>query len=113
MSENKKDPLQEILTSIDSRLKALENPKKEPSPSTEKPISFKPHTHSANVEFDCPDCQKEYDSKVSSAAIADYKKKLKDGALVICQDCGEIVDKEENECPTCHGKSARRLRDHY
>jgi hypothetical protein len=113
MSE-KKDPLQEILTSINNRLGALEA-SKEKSSSTESSTSSKPpHTHSANVEFDCPECQKEYDKAVVEKArpdiLQEYREKIKSlNEPVICENCGEVVEKETEECPTCHGRAARRI----
>lgn len=87
------------LTDIQTALKSLS--KVEP-PAIPKPE----HKHSANVEFDCPDCKKEYDGSV----IKGYREKLKSMEHpTICKDCGEIVEEEEEECPTCHGKDARRV----
>lgn len=107
----KKDPLQEILTAIDNRLKKLESPP-EHSHSTEKPTSSKPpHVHSPNVAFDCPDCQKAYDEEVVAKAtpqiLADRRAKIKSMKNPnLCEDCGEIFDgEEEDDCPTCHGKT--------
>ena len=72
------------------------------------------HTHSANVEFDCPDCQKAYDADVVAKARPEIEKALREkhkslADPVLCKDCGEIVEREIEECPTCHGKEARPI----
>lgn len=99
-----KNPFQEILTSIDSRLKKLEL-KSEQSPSTEKNMSSEPpHEHSSHVKFSCPECQKAYDADVTAKVLSSEREKRKQFKDVeYCEDCGEVYDGEESEdCPTCH-----------
>jgi hypothetical protein len=114
MNEEENNPLQEILTSIDQRLKKLESqPRSEPSPSTEKPTNSKPsHRHITDPEQvsfdDCPDgtCEKTFKKMVSDKAISEFKHKIKgmkQPHLCDGPNCEEIYDaKEEEECPTCH-----------
>lgn len=111
MSEPKKksEILQEMINSQAKRIEKLETiqEKKSLTTSTEK----HEHTdHSANVEFDCPECQQLYDKKIGDTAIKKYKEELKEfKEPVICEGCGEIVEKETEECPTCHGTNAKRI----
>lgn len=71
-----------------------------------KDVQKPPHKHSPEVQFDCPDCQKEYDAQVSAKAVSDFKKKIKgmkQPTLCEGENCEEIYDAEEKEeCPTCH-----------
>jgi hypothetical protein len=103
MSEPKKQSeiLQEQIDALKKELATLKTP---PSTSTSE------HKHSANVEFECPDCQKAYDAEVVAKArpniIQEMKEKFKKKDLVICDGCGELVEKEADECPTCHGTRA-------
>ena len=64
-----------------------------------------PHTHSANVDFSCPDCQKAYDAEVTAKALSAQTEKIKNMYYPeVCEDCGEVFDAEKkDECPTCHG----------
>ena len=108
MSEPKKksEILQEQIDFLKSEIKRLEK--------TTLTTSTKPHSHSANVEFDCPDCQKAYDAEVVAKARPEIEKTIREKHKsledpVICKDCGEIVEKEIEECPTCHGKEAREI----
>jgi uncharacterized coiled-coil protein SlyX len=105
VSENKK--LEELLQQMSNDLKELKQNRKEQSQSTGSNTSSEPpkpaHTHhSANVDFSCPDCQKEYDEKVSAEAVKTYKlKKLKEVKEMrspeLCEDCGEIYDEEKKK----------------
>ena len=105
MSEPKKksELLQEQIDSLKQTLTELQ---KQKTTSTEKPQ----HTHSDKVEFDCPGCQKKYDEQVAAKAISEFKTHLKEGKLVQCDDCGEIVNEEAEECPTCKGRSAHKIK---
>ena len=38
--------------------------------------------------------------------LKEFKEKFKNKTLVTCDGCGEIVNKSDIECPTCHGKHA-------
>lgn len=111
MSEPKKleELLQQIMnnqTSLEKKIENLENMEKQ-SQSTEKYIHSK---HSPNVDFNCPECQALYDAGVSKKAVEDYREKLKKlNEPVICSSCGEIVEKQEEECPTCHGTKAKKI----
>lgn len=114
MTENNPKKLETLLTELSKNQKEMLEWKKEQSQSTGKPSSSNQHTHSANVAFDCPDCQKEYDASVIEKAtpglLAGIKEKLKSGKLQICDDCGEIVDAEEDEeCPSCKGETSHRI----
>lgn len=108
MSEPKKKS--EILQEQINKLKADLATLKKPESST---TSTKEHQHSSNVVFDCPECQKEYDRTVVEKAkpeiIKAEREKLKSGELVLCSDCGEIVEKQAEECPSCHGTNARPI----
>jgi rubrerythrin len=67
----------------------------------------------------CPNCSekfklKDYNEKKRSeietqlrpAILKEVKEKLKSKQLLTCDGCGEIVGKEETECPTCKGTRA-------
>lgn len=120
MSEPKK--LEDLLQEMSNQLKDLQKWKKEQSQSTEKPTSSKqePETapshsiHSANVKFDCPECEKAYVASVIEKAKpeilkAEHQAHLKLESPVMCKNCGEIVERETEECPTCHGKEAQEI----
>lgn len=114
MSEQKPEPLQNLLQEMNDRLAKLteqvkqnQSQKQEPSQSTEKHTHTK---HSADVNFECPECEALYNAKVSAKAIKEFKEKMKKGEIVECEDCGELVEKETEECPTCHGRNARVIR---
>lgn len=98
-----KDKAQDqIIQAQNLKIENLEKKLESLTTSTSKP----PHTHSGNVEFDCPECQQEYDKKVGAKAVSDFKKQVKGMKRpTLCEgdDCGEIYDAEEKEeCPTCH-----------
>lgn len=107
MSEPKK--LENLLQEMNDRLEKIEK-QSAPSQSTEQHTSFKQHSHSANVQFDCPDCQKAYDANIAAKALKEeHQKHLKLENPVLCKNCGEVVDEEEETCPSCHGTDARKI----
>ena len=63
--------------------------------------SFSEKHKSIEEQLDCPDCYK----KIKDAVLAKEKKPKKD---YFCLDCGQDVDLNEAECPTCHGKQAKQ-----
>ena len=63
--------------------------------------SFSEKHKSIEEQLDCPDCYK----KIKDAVLLREKKPKTD---YFCVDCGEGVDLNEEECPTCHGKEARK-----
>lgn len=62
----------------------------------------------------CPTCKgkmleklrPEIEKDLRPAILKEVKEKLKSKELVTCDGCGEIVGKEEENCPTCKGKHA-------
>lgn len=108
MSEQPKK-LEDLLTEMNNRLKELAAASKSaPSQSTGSPTPSKhEHQHSANVQFDCPDCQKAYDADVKAKALnAEREKRKQFKDVEFCEDCGEVYDGEETEeCPTCHPRA--------
>lgn len=82
---------------LDQVKKLIEN-----SSSTSKSEKHE-HTHSANVQFDCPECQKNYDTQIINDFQKQKREKLKSSKDVeYCIDCGEVYDGEErDDCPNC------------
>jgi uncharacterized protein with PIN domain len=62
----------------------------------------------------CPTCKgkileklrPEIEKELKPLLLKEVKEKLKSKELVTCDGCGEIVEKEISDCPTCHGKHA-------
>ncbi len=69
------------------------------------PESAKGHKTIEEVA-DCPTCKAKLIEKFRPEILKEVKEKLKSKELVTCTDCGEIVEKTERECPTCHGTHA-------
>ncbi len=65
-----------------------------------------------NIEevAECPTCKakliEKFRPEIEKDLLKSVKEKLKSKDLVTCIGCGEIVSKEEKECPSCHGKYA-------
>ena len=63
---------------------------------------------------DCPNCKPkliekfrpQIEKELRPALLKEFSAKLKSKDLVTCDDCGEIVEKTETECPSCHGRKA-------
>lgn len=106
LKEQFKTHQENLLKLMDQKLNGLKstsNTEEKPP----KPPEKHAHTHhSAEVEFECTECKNLYDKKV----IDGYKEKLKTlKEPVICEGCGEIVEKTEEECPTCKGTKASKI----
>lgn len=110
MSEEKKASeiiMEHLNKSTDRIIEAINKQSSKTSTSKETTPA---HEHSSNVLFDCPECQKAYEKDVIVKATPKIleeqrtkRKRMKKPAL--CEDCGEVIDKEETEeCPTCHGR---------
>lgn len=111
MSEPKKQSviLQEQIDALKKELETLKKPKPETStPESEHvamPDSAKGHKTIDEVA-DCPNCKPKLLEKLRPELFKEFKEKLKSHELVTCDGCGEIVGKEEKECPGCHGTRA-------
>lgn len=55
---------------------------------------------------ECPTCKQKLLEKFRPEILKEVKEKLKSKELVTCNDCGEILEKTREECPTCHGTHA-------
>ena len=62
----------------------------------------------------CPTCKgkmlerlrPEIEKDLRPLILKEVKEKLKSKEIVTCDGCGEIVEKTQEECHTCHGKHA-------
>jgi rubrerythrin len=72
--------------------------------TTEKPSE----TKKLAIEHidECPTCREQFKEKLRPEIFNEFKQKLKNKDLVKCDGCGEIVGKDDAECPSCHGKRA-------
>ena len=77
----------------------------EPAEHVSMPDSAKGHKTIDEVA-DCPTCKAKLIEKFRPEILKDVKEKLKSKDLVVCDDCGEIIEKERENCPTCNGKHA-------
>ena len=116
MSEKKPSDL--ILERLDQLEKMIK------TTSTLKPELEERKLHGTIEEIEaCPNCSekfklKDYNDekraewepsiaeKAREKAFKEFKEKLKSKELLTCDGCGEIVGKDEKECPTCHGHKA-------
>jgi RNA polymerase subunit RPABC4/transcription elongation factor Spt4 len=66
----------------------------------------------------CPTCHKEINEEAAKELTPEFVKKFNLEARekhksmkkpVICEGCGEIVDKSDRECPSCHGTRAKQF----
>lgn len=115
MSETKK--LEELLQEMSNRLQNIEKKQSDQLQSTASPTNSKTtetpkvHEHTLTDVFDCPDCGDKYlaeaKKRLAPKILEEQRNKIKSMKHpALCEDCGEIVDTEENEeCPTCHGRN--------
>jgi RNA polymerase subunit RPABC4/transcription elongation factor Spt4 len=77
----------------------------------------KPQHYTSIDEF-CPDCQKrmvaELKPRLEPEIVKDAAQKQREKVKslknpVICENCGDVIDREEPSCPTCHGTKARKF----
>lgn len=87
-------------------------PAQKSAESSEKHEEKKAHETFQEL-IDCPDCYPKIEAlvmpKVKPKIVKEIGEKLKSEELVICKECGEIVGKETEECPTCHGRNYRPI----
>lgn len=109
MSNEPKKPSElilEKLTAMEKELQKLKKTTLTPEPEhVAMPESAKGHKTIEEVA-DCPTCKAKLIEKFRPEILKEVKEKLKSKELVVCTDCGEIVEKTERECPTCHGTHA-------
>ncbi len=55
---------------------------------------------------DCPTCKAKLIEKFKPEILKEVKEKLKSKELVTCDGCGEIIEKQREDCPSCHGTHA-------
>jgi len=78
-----------------------------PQPKSEESSKHKEEAkEDAIVHIDtCPTCRNKFKEKLRPEILTEQRekhKKIKSPKL--CEDCGEILDGEENkDCPNCHG----------
>ena len=113
MSEQKKmsDILREEIDNLRKEVAELKKPAAQSTTSTEL-VNL--HTHTPKEMFDCPTCGdpylKEAETRLRPKIEKDQREKIKSmKEPVICEDCGEVVEKTAEECPSCHGRKARKL----
>jgi DNA-directed RNA polymerase subunit RPC12/RpoP len=105
MSEKKLSDL------IMERLEKLE--KNQPSPTTSTSEEAKGHKD-IDEQLACPTCRAkivaklkpEIEAGLRPTLLKEVKEKIKNKELLTCDGCNELVEKEADECPTCHGKHA-------
>ena len=56
--------------------------------------------------LDCPTCKKQVKDAVAPELLKELGEKIKKKELVTCDGCGEIVNRDAADCPTCHGTTA-------
>ncbi len=93
----------------------LEASQKPPNAESSKHEELKGHKD-LDEQLACPTCKgklleklrPEIEKDLRPAILKEVKEKLKSPDNVICEGCGEIVKKDEESCPSCHGKAIRR-----
>lgn len=102
LSEPKK-PSEEIKEILQIVVKQLSELQKSQTTSTHE----EPKQKLAIEHIDeCPTCRNQFKEKLKPELYKEFKEKLKSKELLTCDGCGEIVEKTETECPTCHGTHA-------
>jgi rubrerythrin len=72
---------------------------------TAMPESAKGHKTVDEVA-DCPTCRPKLKAKFKPELFKEFQQAIKNKEVVTCDGCGELVDRNERECPSCHGTAA-------
>ena len=101
MTEEKyEDKVLRILSQIAEQSK----PKPQSAESSEKHEEKAKESAIEHIDV-CPTCRAQFKEKLRPEILTEQRekhKKIKSPKL--CEDCGEILDGEENkDCPNCHG----------
>jgi DNA repair exonuclease SbcCD ATPase subunit len=125
-SQNKKI---ESLTTLLEELKAAKETEShvhhDPPPHASAPLAGsqpqqEPKKPESGLEHyrNCPTCHKAINEEAKKELAPDIEKetavKLREKVKslknpVICENCGDVIDREESSCPTCHGTKARKF----
>lgn len=97
----------ETLSEAIKEVKTLLSPKPPttptPSASDSKPAE---HWKAEDLTDDCPECKREKE-KIAHQYLQNLRKE-REKEPVVCKNCGTGVKIEEENCPLCGGKDARK-----
>ena len=119
--KKKSEIIQEQIDKMNLNLKNLEEKQAKwlASPTSLKTLKTEEHKHDESVPghkslkeiVDCPNCREQLKAKFEPEIFAGFKEKVKKQELWKSNTpgCNELVGKDENECPTCHGTEAQPI----